>query len=105
MSTINRKDFVAAIGTLGAGAALASSPAEPADAATAAPHHPAAHHPAAGKPKPKSYAPLESIGEAYLFFTAPESAFVEAAVARLIPAATSGRARRKPASRTTSTSS
>lgn len=86
MSTINRKDFVAAIGTLGAGAALASSPAEPADAAVAATHHPTPHHPAAAKPKPKSYTPLETIGEAYLFFTAPESAFVEAAVARLIPA-------------------
>ena len=87
MSTINRKDFVAAIGTLGAGAALAGSPAEPVEAAVAAPHHPApGHYPAAAKPKPKSYTPLEAIGEAYLFFTAPESAFVEAAVARLIPA-------------------
>lgn len=86
MSTINRKDFVAAIGTLGAGAALAASPAEPVEAAVAAPHHPTAHHPTAAKPKPKSYAPLETIGEGYLFFTAPESAFVEAAVARLIPA-------------------
>jgi gluconate 2-dehydrogenase gamma chain len=80
MSTINRKDFVAAIGTLGAGAAL-SAPAEPVEAAVTAPHHPAP-----AKTKPKSYAPLETIGEGYLFFTAPESAFVEAAVARLIPA-------------------
>jgi gluconate 2-dehydrogenase gamma chain len=83
MSTINRKDFVAAIGTLGAGAALAG-PAEPVEAATTTPHH----HPtpAHAKTTPKTYAPLESIGEGYLFFTAPESAFVEAAVARLIPA-------------------
>jgi gluconate 2-dehydrogenase gamma chain len=75
MSTINRKDFVAAIGTLGAGAAL-SVPPEPVEAAVSAPHH----HPA------RTYAPLETIGEGYLYFTAPESAFIEAAVARLIPA-------------------
>jgi gluconate 2-dehydrogenase gamma chain len=86
MSTINRKDFVAAIGTLGAGAALAA-PVEPVEAAVTATHHPAAPH---AKAKPKTYAPLESIGEGYLFFTAPESAFVEAAVARLIPADESG---------------
>jgi gluconate 2-dehydrogenase gamma chain len=40
---------------------------------------------AAAKPKPKPLKPLGTEPEAYTFFTAPEAAFVEAAVERLIP--------------------
>jgi gluconate 2-dehydrogenase gamma chain len=76
---VSRKDFVVTAGALGA---LAGSLADaaPAEAAAAAPK-PAAHAPAA----PKAAKPLTNEPEAYIYFTAPEVAFVEAAVARLIP--------------------
>lgn len=87
MSSINRKDFVAAIGTIGAGAALNASTPAPADAAVTKPEpHHAPPHPTAPQKHAKQYTPLSTIREGYLFFTPPESAFIEAAVARLIPA-------------------
>ncbi len=66
---VSRKDFVALIGTA---VAVETLPAG-VSAEAATPHHTV--------PVPS----LESEPEAYTFFTAPESAFVEAAVERLIP--------------------
>ncbi|HEV8021035.1 MAG TPA: gluconate 2-dehydrogenase subunit 3 family protein [Candidatus Lustribacter sp.] len=66
---VSRKDFVALVGTA---VAAETIPASTAGAATA-PHKP---------PAAKS---LGSEPEAYTFLTEPESAFVEAAVERLIP--------------------
>jgi gluconate 2-dehydrogenase gamma chain len=66
---VSRKDFVALVGTVVAVEALPAS----ATAETATPRH---------------TVPVPSLGsepEAYTFFTAPESAFIEAAVERLIP--------------------
>ncbi len=68
--SVSRKDFVTLVGTVAAAEALPSS------AANAAPTAPAAKAP---------LKPLGSEPEAYQFFTAPEAAFVEAAVERLIP--------------------
>jgi gluconate 2-dehydrogenase gamma chain len=67
---VSRKDFVALVGTAVAVETLPA--ATPADAAAAA------HRPAPAKP-------LGSEPEAYTYLTEPESAFVEAAVERLIP--------------------
>jgi gluconate 2-dehydrogenase gamma chain len=67
---VSRKDFVALVGTA---VAVETLPASTAAEGATAPHHPAAAP------------PLQSEPEAYTFFTAPESAFVEAAVERLIP--------------------
>ena len=66
---VSRRDFVALVGTV---VAVETLPATVA-AEAAAPRHPA--------PAP----PLGSEPEAYTFLTEPESAFVEAAVERLIP--------------------
>jgi gluconate 2-dehydrogenase gamma chain len=85
-NAMSRKKFVV-IGT-GAAAAIAASPPATADplpggvAAVNPPHAPAAPHHAA-KPAPRP--PLGSRPEAYAYLTAPEVAFVEAAVERLIP--------------------
>jgi gluconate 2-dehydrogenase gamma chain len=67
---VSRKDFVALVGTVVAAETIPASSAT--EAATA-------KHPA---PVPS----LTSNPEAYTFLTEPESAFVEAAVERLIPA-------------------
>ncbi len=71
---LNRRAFLKGIGTLGAGGAAAMVPldvvAEPAAAQAPA---------AAGRP-------AQAAPQAYAFLTAPEAAFVEAAVDRLIPA-------------------
>jgi gluconate 2-dehydrogenase gamma chain len=66
---VSRRDFVALVGTVVAAETLPATVA--AEAAT--PHHP--------PPAP----PLGNEPEAYTFLTEPESAFVEAAVERLIP--------------------
>ncbi len=66
----SRRSFLKSIGVLGAGAAVSVVPAEAA-------------------PRPKRRARGGALGahdQAYVFFTEPEAAFVEAAVARLIPA-------------------
>jgi gluconate 2-dehydrogenase gamma chain len=78
---VSRKDFVVAAGAAGA---LASQLADPAVAAAATPAKPASHAPAAHAPA-AHVKPLGNEPEAYIFFTAPEAAFVEAAVERLIP--------------------
>lgn len=72
----SRKDFVAIIGTASAAAAVPT-------AAAAAPMPPMEM--AANTPQPGGKAPLGNEPEAYIFFTEPEAAFVEAAVERLIP--------------------
>lgn len=66
---VSRKDFVALVGTAVAAETLPATTA--AEGATA-------HHPAAARS-------LQSEPEAYTYLTAPEAAFVEAAVERLIP--------------------
>ena len=65
----SRRSFLKSIGVLGAGAAVSVVPAEAA-------------------PRARRRARGGALGEddAYVFFTEPEAAFVEAAVARLIPA-------------------
>lgn len=73
--SVSRKDFVSIVGTVVAAEGMATAP--PAEAAVTSPHKP----PAPAKPKPLGTRP-----EAYEYFTPPEAAFVEAAVARLIPA-------------------
>ena len=86
---VSRKDFVALVGTATAAAAVPNAPADAAPP-TAAPHHGTrapAHAPAHPSPQP---APLGVEPEAYVFFTAPEWAFVEAAVERLIPTDANG---------------
>jgi gluconate 2-dehydrogenase gamma chain len=80
----SRKDFVAIVGTATAAAAVPAAPAE-AVTVTPAPAHPATHPKHAGAHAPPSVPPLGSEPEAYVFFTGPESAFIEAAVERLIP--------------------
>lgn len=67
---VSRKDFVALVGTAVAAETLPASTAE----AAPAPH------------QPRAVKSLGSEPEAYTFLTEPESAFVEAAVERLIPA-------------------
>ena len=68
----NRRDFLKTVGTVGAtGLAAAVGGADPAEAQTPAPAAANAAAPAA---------------HAYTFFSAPEAAFVEAAVDRFIPA-------------------
>ncbi len=83
--SLKRKHFIAALAAAGAAAAVEAEPAfartEPAATIAAAPSKP---HPAPAHAE--RYAPLGNRPEAYAFFTAPEAAFVEAAVARLIPA-------------------
>jgi len=71
---VSRKDFVAL-----AGMAIAAETVSASTAEAAAPPHKA---PAKTHPKPS----LGSEPEAYTYLTEPESAFVEAAVDRLIPA-------------------
>jgi len=69
----NRRDFIKTVGTVGAtGLAAAVGADAPAEAQT----------PAAAKAAPAA-AP---VSHAYTFLTAPEAAFIEAAVDRLIPA-------------------
>jgi gluconate 2-dehydrogenase gamma chain len=83
-----RKDFVAIVGTATAAAAV---PATPAEAVIAAPAHPAAPHPKHVAPHASpAVPPLGAEPEAYVFFTGPESAFIEAAVERLIPTDANG---------------
>jgi gluconate 2-dehydrogenase gamma chain len=67
---LSRKTFVSIVG----GVAAAETVPAPADAQ--------AKHPA---PRRAPSHPLATLEEAYTYFTAPEAAFVEAAVARLIP--------------------
>jgi gluconate 2-dehydrogenase gamma chain len=69
--SVSRKDFVALVGTVAAAEVLPNA----SDAATMPMHKP----PSAPSP------PLGSEPEAYAYLTAPEAAFVEAAVERLIP--------------------
>ncbi len=80
---VSRKDFVFAVGALGAAGALAETPETAGAAATAGPAQKVAATPPARSTAP--IAPLGSEPEAYTFFTAPEAAFVEAAIDRLIP--------------------
>ncbi|HXP92748.1 MAG TPA: gluconate 2-dehydrogenase subunit 3 family protein [Candidatus Binatia bacterium] len=65
---VSRKDFVALVGTVAAAEVL-----------------PAASEAATAPAKAPPLKPLGSEPEAYKYFTAPEAAFVEAAVERLIP--------------------
>lgn len=88
---VSRKDFVAIVGTAATAEVLQHS--GPAEAATPVRHA-----------APPAKAP-GTVPEAYTFFTAPESAFVEAAVERLIPSDTLGREGGKPASPSSSISS
>jgi gluconate 2-dehydrogenase gamma chain len=79
---VSRKDFVAIIGTATAAAAV------PTAAGAAAIPAPASMPPmemAANTAQPGGSAPLGNEPEAYIYFTEPEAAFVEAAVERLIP--------------------
>jgi gluconate 2-dehydrogenase gamma chain len=73
---VSRKDFVAIIGTATAAVAVPNA----AQAAQAAPMEMAAN-----TAQPGGMAPLGDEPEAYIYFTEPESAFVEATVERLIP--------------------
>ncbi len=85
----SRKDFVAIVGTATAAAAVPSAPAaavEAPAAPAAAPAHPGHVAPNA----PAHVAPLGIEPEAYVFFSGPEAAFVEAAVERLIPTDANG---------------
>ena len=84
----SRKRFVAVVGTATAAAAVNAAPADVAEAAPAP--APAAHTPAIHHPHAAPAAPLGSAPEAYAFFSGPESAFVEAAVERLIPTDVNG---------------
>ena len=68
---VSRKDFVALVGTA---VAVETLPAATTAEAATAPHRPAPAKPLGSEP------------EAYTYLTEPESAFVEAAVERLIPA-------------------
>ena len=72
----DRRAFLKGLGVVGAAGVAASVPVDVAEAAQAAPQGAGAQ--AAPKPAP---AP-----RAYVFFTAPEAAFVEAAAATFIPA-------------------
>jgi gluconate 2-dehydrogenase gamma chain len=70
----NRRDFLKTVGTVGAtGIAAAAVGADTADGQT----------PGTGATKPAAPAP---VSHAYTFLTAPEAAFIEAAVDRFIPA-------------------
>jgi len=80
--TFSRKTFVLTVGAIGAaGAAIEAPQAVEAEIDVAQTAKPAA--------KPARRPPAPALGnepEAYTYFTAPEAAFVEAAVDRLIPA-------------------
>ena len=85
--TFSRKDFVAILGTT---AAVAAVPAAPAAAAAVSDAMPDMGAVTAKKPvaHPAPALPMQPLGnepEAYTYLTEPEAAFVEAAVARLIP--------------------
>ena len=67
----NRRDFLKTVGTVGATSIAAAVSGETAEAQA----------PAAG-----ATAPAAPVSHAYTFLTAPEAAFIEAAVDRLIPA-------------------
>jgi len=69
----NRRDFLKTVGTVGATGLAAAVTVEPAEAQSPAP------------PTAKA-APVTQVSHAYTFFTAPEAAFIEAAVDRFIPA-------------------
>jgi len=69
----NRRDFLKTVGTVGATGLAAAVTVEPAEAQSPAP------------PTAKA-APVTQVAHAYTFFTAPEAAFIEAAVDRFIPA-------------------
>jgi len=70
----NRRDFLKTVGTVGAtGIAAAVGAESPADGQTPA-----------GRVRPDP--PVPPVSHAYTFLTAPEAAFIEAAVDRLIPA-------------------
>jgi gluconate 2-dehydrogenase gamma chain len=91
----SRKDFVAIVGTATAAAAVSTAPAPSVAAAETPPVTPPAHHHAATQThtQPHGTPAAPALGlepEAYVFFTGPESAFVEAAVERLIPADANG---------------
>src|SRR6185503_2514526 len=68
----NRRDFLKTVGTVGASGIAAAVGADAAEAQT---------RPAAAGPS----SPV-AVSHAYTFLTAPEAAFIEAAVDRLIPA-------------------
>jgi gluconate 2-dehydrogenase gamma chain len=72
--SVSRKNFVAILGTATAAAAV------PSTAIAAEPMQMAAN-----TAQPGGMAPLGNEPEAYLYFTEPEAAFIEAAVERLIP--------------------
>jgi len=77
MTDKNRRDFLKTVGTVGAtGIAAAVTTVEPVDAQAAAAAPGAAAAKTAATP----------VSHAYTFLTAPEAAFIEAAVDRLIPA-------------------
>lgn len=79
---VSRKDFVIAVGALGAAGAISETPESAAATESAKHAQLAATPPVRSAP---AMAPLGSDPEAYTFFTEPEAAFVEAAVDRLIP--------------------
>ena len=67
----NRRDFLKTVGTVGATGIAAAVGADSIEAQT---------------PAPASAKPTTPVSHAYTFLTAPESAFIEAAVDRFIPA-------------------
>ena len=69
----NRRDFLKTVGTVGATGLAAAVTSEPADAQAPA-------------PSAAKAALATPVSHAYTFFTAPEAAFIEAAVDRCIPA-------------------
>jgi gluconate 2-dehydrogenase gamma chain len=75
----SRRDFLKAVTAIGTAGLPAAAAAPPATAPAAAP---ATRQPRHGS----RVATPPAAGDAYLFFTAPEAAFVEAALASLIPA-------------------
>jgi gluconate 2-dehydrogenase gamma chain len=76
---VSRKDFIGVLGMAGAATGLRPTTETSADEIATQPVHRA--HPAQAAPAK----PLGTLPEAYAFFTAPESSFVEAAAERLIP--------------------
>jgi len=84
---VSRKDFVAIVGTATAAAAVPAA-AGAANVPATQPMPPMEM--AANTAQPGGMAPLGSEPEAYIYFTEPEAAFVEAAVERLIPTDAAG---------------
>ncbi len=79
---VSRKNFVVAVSAAGAAALALDQPAVAEAAVVPSPPVVAATAP---KVRPPLATPLGAEPEAYTYFTAPEAAFVEAAVDRLIP--------------------